>query len=119
MRRVVVLDIDLESLEDVIGPVTFARGVEYASRGAVIAHSWAPSLDSMSGVVSGSRGAVYQTSASFMADDAGTMIFREGTCNCPVGHNCKHVVALVLTMDMDPDDDRPASPRQPGGPGAA
>ncbi|MHB1431900.1 MAG: DEAD/DEAH box helicase [Streptosporangiaceae bacterium] len=119
MQRVVVLDIDLESVEDVIEPATFARGVEYANRGAVIAHTWAPSLDSMSGVVSGSRGAVYRTSASFRADDAGTLTFQEGACNCPVGHNCKHVVALVLTMDLDADDDRPASPRQLGGPGAA
>ncbi len=41
------------------------------------------------------HGAIYSTTAYF-EDDGDRIAFVEGECSCPVGINCKHVVAAVL-----------------------
>jgi superfamily II DNA or RNA helicase len=89
-------NIDLAELEDAAGAASYARGVRYARQHAVIEFRWDSSGPSLHGVVRG-RGDCYQTSASFFADGGSAIEFELGECSCPVGYNCKHVVALVLT----------------------
>lgn len=88
-------DIDLAELENSAGANSYARGVRYARQGAVRAVRWEPSRQMLHGTVAG-QADVYETSASFY-DNGPALEFELGECSCPVGYNCKHVVALVLT----------------------
>ena len=47
-------------------------------------------------VVRGSGGALYDT-AAFFDPQPGGLEFSFGECTCPVGIDCKHVVAAVVT----------------------
>ena len=95
MRRGAVIDIDLGSLADEIDQVTFDRGLAYAEQDRVLARTWAPSLLELSGMVRGR--VVYPVTVRLEADDLGGFAFVRGVCGCPVGYNCKHVVALVVS----------------------
>ncbi len=85
-------DIDLAELEDAAGAASYARGVRYARQRAVTELRWEQHM--LHGTVRGSDD--YATSVSFF-DDGAALEFELGECSCPVGYNCKHVVALVLT----------------------
>jgi hypothetical protein len=82
--------------EDVIrqfDPGTFARGEAYASKGMVIeiAHDG----DKIYGEVEGSGDNRYQQTIRVKRDKRGVRF--SGDCSCPMTHNCKHVVAVLLT----------------------
>jgi superfamily II DNA or RNA helicase len=47
--------------------------------------------------VHGRGGDFYATTAYFSSIDGLSLKFEQGECSCPVGFNCKHVAALVLT----------------------
>ncbi|WP_198047256.1 DEAD/DEAH box helicase [Kutzneria sp. 744] len=85
-------NIDLASLAKAVDSRTHARGVQYARQRRVRMMSWTRADGELVGEVVGS-GDVYATTAWL----SGTPLrFDEGECSCPVGYNCKHVVALVL-----------------------
>ena len=42
------------------------------------------------------HGALYHTDVHF-DDDGDRLVFAEGECTCPIGYDCKHVVAVVLS----------------------
>ena len=44
----------------------------------------------------GSAGSCYETVAYFHPAGPSVLEFDQGQCSCPVGFDCKHVVALVL-----------------------
>ncbi len=92
MQRV-VFDGQPSDVERVVGRTSYARGRAYARNGHVLTMAWDSKLGVLSGQVSG-RGAVYQAMADF---DDRRETFEAGSCTCPVGYNCKHVAALVLT----------------------
>jgi superfamily II DNA or RNA helicase len=95
MRRIHVPDLDLESLAHAVDAGSYARGADYMRRGHVTQTWWDDSDESLNGVVRGSNGHVYVTAAYFR--NAGRRVeFESGECSCPVGRDCKHVVALVL-----------------------
>jgi hypothetical protein len=80
---------------------TFARGAGYAREGKVIDVAW--NGDRLRGKVSGSGVSVYQQSIRVTAGRRGAQF--EGGCSCPMAHNCKHVVAVLLaslTRDAAP-----------------
>jgi hypothetical protein len=86
-------NIDLSSLAKAVDSGAHARGVQYARQRRITTMRWTRADGQLTGDVSGS-GAVYATTAWL----SGTPLrFDEGECSCPVGYNCKHVVALVLT----------------------
>ncbi len=89
-------NIDLADVEDSTGAPSYARGVRYARQGAVVSMRWDSSRNTLHGSVVG-RTDQYETSVSFYLDDPAAPEFELGECSCPVGYNCKHVVALVLT----------------------
>ncbi|WP_299821471.1 DEAD/DEAH box helicase [uncultured Jannaschia sp.] len=68
---------------------TFLRGRDYAQRGHVV--SVEPLEDgALRGRVSNGRGDSYQQRITLSPS------LVNGICSCPVGHNCKHVVAALV-----------------------
>ncbi|MFF0144064.1 SWIM zinc finger protein [Amycolatopsis sulphurea] len=106
MQLVTLSDVDEVELERAVGSAAHARGRRYAQRRAVLAMRWDSSENALHGSVEGTD--VYETTAYFSSNGG----FAHGTCDCPVGFNCKHVVALVLTA-TDPARARTRSVRSP------
>jgi superfamily II DNA or RNA helicase len=82
---------------DMVGqfdPGTFARGEAYARDGMVIAFS--RERDRIDGEVMGSGDMVYRQAIRLAAGPRGVRF--DGRCSCPMGHNCKHVVAVLLDV---------------------
>jgi len=74
-------------------PGTFARGEGYARKGMVI---WTElDGDKIHGEVEGSCDNCYQQTIRMKRDQRGVRF--SGDCSCPMTHNCKHVVAVLLT----------------------
>ncbi|HEY5801552.1 MAG TPA: SWIM zinc finger family protein, partial [Burkholderiaceae bacterium] len=72
---------------------TFARGVEYVKKGHVSrAKAHAGRIE---GIVRGSNEHIYQLDIAFVNDKMGSRL--AASCSCPVAHNCKHAVAVLLT----------------------
>ncbi|MGE5134375.1 MAG: SWIM zinc finger family protein, partial [Gemmatimonadota bacterium] len=102
MQRAVWPVLDHTYLETAAGPSSYARGVEYLRQRAVQRMWWEPA-ETLHGRVRGSGGQTYSTTAYFSGGDGEPLVFSEGHCSCPVGFDCKHVVALVLAAaSVDP-----------------
>jgi superfamily II DNA or RNA helicase len=92
-----LLALDQASLRTAVGMATFARGVEYADRGAVRQANWRETAQVVVGSVAGGAAQPYLTTVHvFPLDTGGPYVFVRGECSCPIHHNCKHVVALAL-----------------------
>ncbi|MGY1680596.1 DEAD/DEAH box helicase [Geodermatophilus sp. SYSU D01176] len=76
-----------------VGHETFRRGAAYASEGRVSDVAWSPALGEFDATVIGSGGRRYRTVAAY---DAGSARWW-GECSCPVGADCKHVAAVLIT----------------------
>ena len=82
-------------LRRIFGQLVFQRGQDYARQGRV------ESLESTAnnvlvGRVRGSGGKTYVQSIRLAFGPNEKVAFVTGTCTCPVGLNCKHVVAATL-----------------------
>ena len=88
-------DVDLSGVEEAVGSESFKRGRSYVRANKVLAIEWDEHAETLTGSVIG-HGAVYSTDAFFVADRDGALVFDDGECTCPVGHNCKHVAAIVI-----------------------
>ena len=88
--------IDPGEVEATVGSRSYARGLDYAQNNRVVAIEWDASTGTLTGSVLG-RGALYDTAAFFTVDRDGALAFDDGECTCPVGYNCKHVAAIVIT----------------------
>ncbi len=86
----------LSGVEAAVGSRSFARGRGYACANRVLAVEWDVGTGTLTGSVVG-QGALYDTAAFFTADRDGALALDDGECTCPVGYNCKHVAALVIT----------------------
>jgi len=111
MLQATLPGIDPASLEYAVGSACYARGAQYARQRAVIHTSWDPAQSALHGTVHGSTGEFYTTTAYLSPDDGQSAEFVQGHCSCPVGFNCKHAVALVLTA-VQAGPARTASRRQ-------
>ena len=85
------------SLGRLIDSGTFRRAKQYADVGAVIEVGLLERPFRLTGIVRGSRHDPYTCTALLSQRTSGMVISLTGACSCPVGSNCKHVVALVLT----------------------
>jgi hypothetical protein len=94
----VLTGIDPVALAEAVGPDTYEQGVQYARQHMVVRALYKKSGGVLAGTVRGQYGHVYTTTARFSAADGAGPRFLQGECSCPVGVNCKHVVALVLTV---------------------
>jgi superfamily II DNA or RNA helicase len=87
---------------------TYGRGHDYAERGKV--RGFATNAASIDAKVSGSGGQLYHQSIDVL--DRHNSIRFKGACTCPMQHNCKHVVAVLLRcLDEMPSV---AATRRPG-----
>jgi len=94
-------EVELAEVEAAVGSASFKRGGGYARENKVLAVAWDEGQETLTGAVVG-QGAVYGTAAYFAGGD-GELAFDEGECTCPIGHNCKHVAALVIAAANDAD----------------
>ncbi|MGR6965335.1 DEAD/DEAH box helicase [Geodermatophilus sp. URMC 61] len=76
-----------------VGHDAFRRGAAYASEGRVSDIAYSRTLGQFDAMVTGSGGRLYQTIAAY---DAGSARWW-GECSCPVGADCKHVAAVLVT----------------------
>ncbi|MGW5240491.1 DEAD/DEAH box helicase [Monashia sp. NPDC004114] len=93
-----------------VGPRTFERGRAYAVEGRV--RTIATRADGLMvlGTVQGSRSDTYQTIIEARPHPKGRAHLWSGRCSCPVGEDCKHVVALLLTARDIAQGRAPAHP---------
>ncbi|MDY6052282.1 MAG: SWIM zinc finger family protein, partial [Rothia sp. (in: high G+C Gram-positive bacteria)] len=80
-----------------VGSGAYTRGQRYMREGQVIRYTYDEQARVLEGQVAGSGSAPYTARVAFPAEVvAGSYAF-SATCSCPVAHNCKHAVALMLT----------------------
>ncbi|WP_129668753.1 SNF2-related protein [Phytoactinopolyspora endophytica] len=94
-------------LADVVGATSYGRGLTYAREGAVSGIEWDRAGNALLGRVRGQGRKVYSTVAFFEPSGGASYRLMRGACTCPVGVDCKHVVALVLTA-LGATDGEPA-----------
>jgi superfamily II DNA or RNA helicase len=90
-------NLDPAGLHEAVDGPSYARGVEYSRRHAAVRMRWDPTASALRGSVRGRGGTFYSTTAYFSHHGKSSNRFEHGECSCPIGFNCKHVVALVLT----------------------
>ncbi|TDD97248.1 DEAD/DEAH box helicase [Jiangella asiatica] len=100
---------DEAGLLNVVDPQTYVRGLVYAQQGAVSDIEWSPDGQILTGLVEGSGSNEYTTLVVLARAGRGQSRFVEGRCSCPVGFDCKHVVALLLTALEERAGRRPAT----------
>ncbi|HET6965227.1 MAG TPA: SNF2-related protein [Acidimicrobiales bacterium] len=88
---------DEVALRALIGPTTLARGRDYARNGAVETVEWDPSGSRVAGRVRGRAAESYTVTVLLARRPDGRLRSVTGDCSCPVGWNCKHAVALLLS----------------------
>ncbi|MGH3914764.1 MAG: SWIM zinc finger family protein, partial [Pseudonocardiaceae bacterium] len=97
MLSPVFTTVDLTAVEDAVGVDVYARGAQYARQHAVIRMEWNSAEGRLQGTVRGRTGDFFTATAYFSSFGGDGLELEHGECDCPVGFNCKHVVALVLT----------------------
>src|SRR5258706_4255030 len=113
MQRVVLPDVDLESVVAAVGATSYAKGAQYVRRRAIVSMAWDGARSTLHGTVRGRDEHPYSTEAFFSFGDESSLEFVHGQCSCPVGYTCKHVAALILAAA------RPVTVPAPAGPAPA
>lgn len=104
--------IDPGTLAGQVDAGTFQRGLAVYRNQQVLSCelSGASTYDwTVSGEVQGSGRDVYHTVVGLTLDGQGTITSLQGNCSCPVSHDCKHAVALVLRAAYRLGGRRPGS----------
>ena len=95
-----------------VGRGAFQRGLDYARKGRVRGIGVAGDGDIISAQSKGSGAHIYQTMVFRKQHDQRGPEAWVGNCSCPVGANCKHVAALLITArslaQEEPDVAAPA-----------
>lgn len=76
------------------------KGTRYFKESRVLACEFYEDESKLEGSIKGSADLPYQTSASIKVSNKGGFIIHS-TCNCKVGWNCKHAVAMLLAYQAD------------------
>lgn len=79
-----------------VGHNAYSRGQAYMRGGNVARYSYDQEQGNLTGQVTGSKNQLYSTSIFFLNEKSSHYSFR-ARCSCPVGNDCKHAVALMLT----------------------
>jgi superfamily II DNA or RNA helicase len=93
----VSLPFDLDQLKDSIPPTYLERGRRYLQERRVLTADQDISRGLVTGRVRGSGGRVYQCIVQ-LGEHADGSPMVVGHCSCPVGYNCKHVAAVLLSL---------------------
>ena len=89
---------------------TIQRGAGYASGRRVLSLTYDEDTDTLRGRVVG-RGGIYEAEAGISPGG-----YFDGFCTCPVGADCKHIVALLLSAALHGAPARLSPPGRPGAP---
>jgi superfamily II DNA or RNA helicase len=103
------LGLDDADLRLRFGAATLQRAADYVRRGKVLACRHELDDDGeldIRGSVEGSAGEVYNVHAA--VGRHGRSLWAYGLCGCPVGEECKHVLALLLTVRAEQAADHAA-----------
>ncbi|WP_246756265.1 SWIM zinc finger domain-containing protein [Bradyrhizobium neotropicale] len=73
----------------------FEKGYAYRAQGRVTGLEISDDLTRIRSKVRGGEPSPYRVDIELEFDD-GRLIDLDGTCSCPIGANCKHVVATML-----------------------
>ena len=114
-RAAWVADLTDPEIAQQVGPRTFDRGEAYAAQGRVRSIAARPDGLMLLGTVTGSGSETYQTIITARPHPKGRSHLWSGRCSCPVEHDCKHAVALLLTARAGGPDGVGA--REPAGTG--
>jgi superfamily II DNA or RNA helicase len=87
-------DIDLDTLEEIIGADCFEAALGYIRRQAVLSQ-WTVGEDELWGMVQGSYGEFYTPTVYFSAQPP-TLTIRGSKCNCHARRGCEHAAALLI-----------------------
>ncbi|KKR95752.1 MAG: hypothetical protein UU47_C0026G0009 [candidate division TM6 bacterium GW2011_GWE2_41_16] len=90
---------DLKKIEKEFGMITYERGEAYYQQNMV--HSIVQMGQLYKARCKGSQPYSYFVELLIEQDAKGHKNISELKCSCPVGNDCKHVVALVLTIYHD------------------
>lgn len=94
--------IDRDHLLEEVGRTTVARGETYHRQGRVIQYVTAHDGEAVIARVNGSRGRPYTVTVRRDAEDGDPDGFDwYGHCTCPMGLDCKHIVATILAAQTD------------------
>ena len=95
-----------------VGDEAFRRGAAYAKQGRVSDISYSRRHCQLAATVRGSGARPYTVAAEFGEHDARWW----GECSCPVGLDCKHVAAVLMTarQALDGTPEPPGPARAPG-----
>ncbi|MDN5919784.1 MAG: SWIM zinc finger family protein [Pseudonocardia sp.] len=97
MQLVTLDGLDLGLVADAVGPGTYARGTTCARQQVVRHLEWSDADNALWAVVRGSGDETYETVVYLQARGGGELAFAFGECSCPVGIDCKHAVAVMIT----------------------
>lgn len=92
-----------EDIFNSFDPGSYKRGINYYIKGMVESVDSNESGTQLSGIVKGSGNNRYQVHV--LVDNTYSRPSFSGRCSCPVGHNCKHAVALLYTAWFQLHDD--------------
>ena len=87
--------ISKEEIIRAVGRPVFSRGEDYFTRAKVLSFQ-AEAPNRFRSSVSGRGGNVYRQSVAVVLTPDRRLAQLRGECSCPVGSNCKHVVAALL-----------------------
>lgn len=85
---------DLEEIKKRFYPVSFHRGLLYASEGRVFDIDWNPLTNTVKADVQGTHKTPYFVMVNIETDQ--NKVHFIGSCTCPLGHECKHIVAVLI-----------------------
>lgn len=85
-------NLTLTTLRRYFSPVFYRRGLEYQRDGRVLSLEWEEGSETLYSSVAGSGRHIYHQEITFDEDGLDPL----GDCTCPVGGNCKHVIAALI-----------------------
>ncbi|MFJ6001615.1 SNF2-related protein [Arthrobacter sp. NPDC092385] len=93
--------VDVTDIIRIVGGAAFQRGQTYAKDGAVSSLAWDAESKLLTGKVRGSAPTDYRTKLRLGLKGDGRFRPLENFCSCPVGADCKHVVATALQSNTE------------------
>jgi len=97
------------AIERLIGKTYADRGRAYARQGRVTKSSVTEGRRLVFGWVRGSGRSSYSQTISLDWSADGRLVGIDGDCSCPIGHNCKHVAAVLFDGEAAlSEEDTPA-----------
>ncbi|CAN5269393.1 hypothetical protein BH09ACT6_BH09ACT6_25320 [soil metagenome] len=91
--------VDVADIVRLVGRMAFDQARPYSRPPAVSQLSWEPESRLLSARVKGTRVTAYRARVSLTRGATGRWIPRDGTCTCPVQHDCKHVAAVLIASN--------------------